>query len=47
MMKHFPLRFGIVILLISVLCGCELKPGKNNSDTNKQQEGNHVTIPDE
>lgn len=47
MMKHFPLRFGIVILLISVLCGCELKPGKNNSDTNKQQEGNHVTIPDD
>ena len=47
MMKHFSLRFGIVILLISVLCGCELKPEKNNSDTNKQQEGNHVMIPDD
>ena len=45
--KQFPLRLGVMILLVSFVCGCGLKSGKTNSDPNssKHQNGQLVTIP--
>ena len=45
--KQFPLRLGVMILLVSFVCGCGLKSGKTNSDPDgsKHQNGQLVTIP--
>ncbi len=46
-MKQFPLRLGVMLLLVSFVCGCGLKTGKTNSDPDgsKHQNGQLVTIP--
>ena len=46
-MKQFPLRLGVMLLLVSLACGCELKTGKTNSDPDGSQHQNDqlVTIP--
>ena len=46
-MKQFPLRLGVMLLLVSLVCGCGLKTGKTNSDPDgsKHQNGQLVTIP--
>lgn len=46
-MKQFPLRLGVMLLLVSFVCGCGLKTRKTNSDPDgsKHQNGQLVTIP--
>ena len=46
-MKQFPLRLGVMLLLVSFVCGCGLKTGETNSDPDgsKHQNGQLVTIP--
>ena len=46
-MKQFPLRLGVMLLLVSLVCGCERKTGKTNSnpDGSQHQNGQLVTIP--
>ena len=46
-MKQFPLRLGVMLLIVSFVCGCGLKTGKTNSDPDgsKHQNGQLVTIP--
>ena len=46
-MKQFSLRLGVMLLLVSLVCGCEMKTGKTNSDPDgsKHQNGQLVTIP--
>ena len=45
-MKQFPLRLGVMLLLVSLVCGCELKTGKTNLDPDgsQHQNGQLVTI---
>ena len=46
-MKQFQLRLGVMLLLVSFVCGCGLKTGETNSDPDgsKHQNGQLVTIP--